>query len=135
MTSLFASCKLDEELSYIMYENKSEDTIIVFAFPMLNTLSINSSSYYGCNEILPNAITSSPFTHEFVKDTLICYYVKNPLSYYLNNDKKQLDIFCKYELSVSDLKEINYIIPYPPSPAMKYMKMYPPYEEIIRKMK
>ena len=129
LTSLITSCKLDEELSYIMYENNSEDTIIVFASPMLNTLYINSSSYYGCNEILPNAIISSPFTQEFVKDTLICYYVKNSLPYYFEEDKKQLDVLCKYELSVSNLKEINYIIPYPPTSVMQNMKIYPPYED------
>lgn len=49
MTSLFASCKLDEELSYIMYENNSEDTIIVFASAKLDSLYRYSSSYYGCN--------------------------------------------------------------------------------------
>ena len=28
--------------------------------------------------------------------------------------------------------QLDYIIPYPPSPVMKDMKMYPPYEEVIK---
>lgn len=38
----------------------------------------------------------------------------------------------KYELSLSDLYRLKDTIPYPPSAAMKDMKMYPPYEEIIK---
>ncbi len=28
--------------------------------------------------------------------------------------------------------QLDYIIPYPPSPVMKDMKMYPPYDEVIK---
>lgn len=39
-------------------------------------------------------------------------------------------VLCRYDLSGLDLKQLNSTIPYPPSPTMKDMKMYPPYEEI-----
>ena len=41
-------------------------------------------------------------------------------------------MLCRYDLSGEDLKTLNSTIPYPPSPAMKDMKMYPPYEEVIK---
>ena len=42
-------------------------------------------------------------------------------------------IICRYDLSGRNLEELNSVIPYPPSPAMKDMKMFPSYEEIINK--
>ena len=39
----------------------------------------------------------------------------------------------KYELSLSDISLLNDTIPYPPTPVMQKMKMYPPYEEINNK--
>ena len=35
----------------------------------------------------------------------------------------------RYDMSIQDLKELNYSIPYPPDERMKTMKMYPPYDE------
>ena len=42
------------------------------------------------------------------------------------------NILCRYDLSGNDIKQLDYTIPYPPSPVMKDMKMYPPYEEVIK---
>lgn len=41
----------------------------------------------------------------------------------------------RYSLSGHDILNLNYTIPYPPSAAMKDMKMYPPYEEVIKQEK
>ncbi len=35
----------------------------------------------------------------------------------------------RYDLSLYDLKKLNFKVPYPPSPIMRDMKMYPPYED------
>ncbi len=35
----------------------------------------------------------------------------------------------RYDLSLSDLKKLKFKVPYPPTPAMKEMKMYPAYKE------
>jgi hypothetical protein len=35
----------------------------------------------------------------------------------------------RYDLSLADLQCLNWIITYPPTEAMKDMKMYPPYGE------
>lgn len=37
----------------------------------------------------------------------------------------------KYELSLSDINILKDTIPYPPTPSMQNMKMYPSYEKII----
>jgi hypothetical protein len=34
----------------------------------------------------------------------------------------------RYDLSLSDLEKLKFNVPYPPSPAMSNMKMYPPYK-------
>jgi len=49
-----------------------------------------------------------------------------------NDIASDYNILCRYDLSGSDIVALNYTIPYPPSPAMKDMKMYPPYEEVIK---
>lgn len=67
-------------------------------------------------------------------DTLSIYFIdKETLQ------KKTWDIIVqdtlwhkKYELSLSDIDILKDTIPYPPSAAMKNMKMYPPHEEIIK---
>ena len=131
---LINSCKLDEELSYLQYANKTEDTIIVFASPHMDTSYAYSSVSYGCNEIKPMQIASAPYLQDAIKDSITFYFVKNSFFIYLNCDNKVFDVICRYELSVGDLQMINYIIPYPPSPEMKNMKMYPSYEEIIKQI-
>ena len=42
----------------------------------------------------------------------------------IKNDYK---ILKRYDLSLQDIKKLNHIILYPPTEAMKDMKMYPPY--------
>jgi hypothetical protein len=35
----------------------------------------------------------------------------------------------RYDLSLRDLQKLNWSVPFPPSPEMKDMKMYPPYKK------
>ena len=129
---LINSCKHDEELHYIQYANNTEDTIIVFASPKIDTSYAYSSVSYGCNEIKPSHIASAPYLQDAIKDSIVFYFVRNSFATYLNCDNKALDVICRYELSPSDLLMLNHVIPCPPSPTMKDMTMYPPYEEIIK---
>ena len=55
-------------------------------------------------------------------------------------DAEQLDaddhnleeaLLVRYDLSLMDLKHLNWMLSYPPSPQMQDMKMFPPYEEVI----
>jgi hypothetical protein len=43
--------------------------------------------------------------------------------------KNNYKVLKRYDLSRQDLKHLNYIITYPPTEAMKNMKMYPPYRK------
>lgn len=49
-----------------------------------------------------------------------------------NNDwelvKKNNMYLQRYDLSLDDLRKLNFTIPYPATPAMKDMKMWPKYE-------
>ena len=40
-------------------------------------------------------------------------------------------LLVRYDLSLMDLKHLNWMLSYPPSPQMQEMKMFPPYEEVI----
>ena len=56
-------------------------------------------------------------------DTLKRYGLKQTLDTY--------NVILRLSMTGADFQYLDYLIPYPPSPAMKDMKMYPPYEEII----
>lgn len=45
------------------------------------------------------------------------------------------DILVRYDLTYDNLKVLNDTIPFPPTEAMKNMKMWPPYEEVVKKYK
>ena len=45
------------------------------------------------------------------------------------------DILVRYDLTYDNLKALNDTIPFPPSEAMNNMKMWPSYEEVIKKYK
>ncbi len=57
----------------------------------------------------------------FHTDTLNKYSWKEICEDYL--------VLKRYDFSLEDLKRLKYNIPYPPSPIMRDMKMYPPYED------
>ncbi len=56
----------------------------------------------------------------FHTDTLNKYSWKEVCEDYL--------VLKRYDLSLEDLKKLNFKVPYPPSPIMRNMKMYPPYQ-------
>ncbi len=57
----------------------------------------------------------------FHTDTLNKYLWKEICEDYL--------VLKRYDLSLEDLKKLNFKVPHPPSPIMRNMKMYPPYED------
>lgn len=69
------------------------------------------------------------------QDTLSIFLISsNTMSKYAwDYISNAYDILCRYDLSGSDILNLNYTIPYPPSPTMKDMKMYPSYEDITNK--
>jgi len=51
------------------------------------------------------------------------------LKYTWQEIRDDYKILSRYDLSLKDLQMLNFTIPYPPTEAMKNMKMYPPYED------
>ena len=128
-------CKLDNEEPYLMYKNNTSDTIVMFSSNLIDSTSRVSSYAYGCAEIFPNTIGASPTPVYLVDEYMIFYVVKNSLHSYwfvLNSKKEPFNIMVRYELNKEDILQLDYTIPYPPSPMMKDMKMYPTYEEVIK---
>jgi len=75
----------------------------------------------------------------FEKEFPAGYYSVFILSYetYLEKGwegiRDDYDILVRYDLTYDNLEALNDTIPFPPSEAMKDMKMWPPYEEVVSK--
>ena len=71
---------------------------------------------------------------EIREDTLSVFIISSDIigKYDWCDVASNYNILCRFDLSGQNILDLNYVIPYPPSPAMKDMKMYPPYEEIIK---
>jgi hypothetical protein len=64
------------------------------------------------------------------KDTLSIYvFSADTLKAYDWSKIKEDKVLKRYDLSLSDLKKLNWDITYPPTEAMKDMHMYPPYSK------
>lgn len=65
-------------------------------------------------------------------DTLSVFIIhKDTLVKYGYDDvRENYRVIVRYDLAWEDVKKLNYIFPYPPTPDMKDMKMYPAYQEI-----
>lgn len=81
------------------------------------------------------------YEQQFEKDFPAGYYSVIILSYesYLEKGwegiRDDYDILVRYDLTYDNLKVLNDTIPFPPTEAMKNMKMWPPYEEVVKKYK
>ncbi len=66
-----------------------------------------------------------------VKDTLsVFFFHQDTLQKYKWQEiKDKYKILKRYDLSLNDLQNLNFSIPYPPDETMKNMKIYPPYKE------
>jgi hypothetical protein len=74
--------------------------------------------------------------YEALPSDTICYFFidADTIAHYGRiNVCDDYRILVRYDLSVDDVEVLQETIPYPPSPAMRYMKMYPPYEEVLRR--
>jgi len=128
--------------NFILLTNNSSKTIYAdWSIYYPDTSSINTIPiYYDWNKILPNdefglmGIRHSTWksTFEYHKiDTLMIYIFDeevlknntwgNVIRYYL--------VLQRYDLSLQDLEKLNWKIYYPPTEAMKDIKMFPPYKE------
>ncbi len=145
---LLCSCKTDffDEGSAVLTNNSKTEIVLLRDYISYNYYTRNDTDicsilndYYrltklDCNESF-TIIRWDDYNKMAAADTfsILIFDVET-----LNNKSwKEISdnylVLCRYDLSGQDIKTLNSVIPYPPSPAMKDMKMYPSYEEIINK--
>jgi hypothetical protein len=70
----------------------------------------------------------------FAKNDTLCIFIFHPdtMEYYNNSlteISKNYSILCRYDVSLQDMKRLNWILTYPPDENMKDIKMYLPNEK------
>ena len=138
------TCKNENEncQSTIAFINNSEDSLYVTAlisYP--DTLQLKYSANPQGNsymKTLPkekntmalrgNDCIEKEFIYE-IPDTLMVFIINSKVVE--NNTWQKIGdnymVLQRYDLSLQDLQQLNWQISYPPTEAMKDMKMYPPY--------
>ena len=122
-----------QENRFFIYENPDMDnTTDTLGIICPGTFREDYCSFWGN--------THPRFQREyFEKEFPAGYYSVFILSYetYLEKGwegiRDDYDILVRYDLTYDNLKALNDTIPFPPSEAMKEMKMWPPYEEVVSK--
>jgi hypothetical protein len=128
--------------SFFRFENKSNFDIVVdndFNNPStticMTTIDANDVSMIvyanSTNTVLGIIGAWEGIFHNLKNDTMrfFIFDYKKALTYnteYIPFDSVLLQ---HYDLTIKDLDKLNWTLSYPPSDAMKDVKMYPPYEE------
>ena len=119
----------------VQLSNNTGDTIYVFAFYNSDTIAIVEEKQAA--QSIPNdksaIVFESDYECEKLKDTIQYFIInKDTLSKYgLKYTLETYNILLRYSMTGADFGMLEYSIPYPPTPSMQNMKMYPSYEEII----
>ncbi len=116
---------------YSFFDLRENDTIINEDYSIYEKSTRvlkpgNSYIFKYWNQKKANAISSTDTFSVFILDEEI-YYICSWLDIC-----KNYKVLTRYDLSGDDIINLQFTVPYPPSAAMKDMKMYPPYEEIIK---
>jgi len=149
---LFQACP-DSRLTPLNLENNSNDTLGVYfadcyytAYPdtLLPDKFENGllSGTEGNTTSIIYSFLGAPETiyEKLPKDTLSIFILNMNNMNNMNNhyDVEEIDSMWKemnygkrflwrYDISLQDLRKLNFLLSYPPDERMKYMKMYPPY--------
>lgn len=121
----------------VMLSNNSTNPICVFAYFKKDTIPIidEKQSALPIKNGEREIVFESTDKCENYKDTVHYFIMYNDTlkRYGLKQTLDTYNVILRYSLTGDDFHKLDYTIPYPPSPSMKDMTMYPPYEEIIRK--
>ena len=134
---LASTCENENCHKSIPFVNSSDKDLYV----LLKTLPPNDTSFleFG-NPTRNDEHRVLPHSEKKLSLRRDCYEGKPELQIYIldvhifdtNSWKTVVEdylILQRYDLTPDDVKALNWSIPYPPTPAMKNMKMYPPYKE------
>lgn len=131
----FTAC--DEFVEFIVINNSEQKVVKYSAMEYPDTLLLVDEPYLG------NAISPSGRGHisymapryrnvysQTKRDTL-SFFILSPdtiAKYGWADVRENYRILKRYDLSFSDVESLDFTIYYPPTNAMRYMKMYPPFE-------
>ena len=136
-----SSCEklLMERVYRIQIENYSPNTVnfIVgnhFSFPVYPDTSLRATRP-GLQAVPPSDkrwhdswIPWEDVYKEFPADTMSIFFIDN--SVYEQTDweevRNEYKILMRYDLSIKDLQQLNFVVPYPPTSAMRNMKIFQP---------
>jgi len=84
-------------------------------------------------EIVGREKMSDFFKDVLPLDTLSVFFFSPDTVRFYGYDRVAAEnrIWVRYDLSISDMEMLNYIFPYPPTPQMEHMKMYPSYRKVM----
>ena len=106
-----------------------------------DTLGIIRPGMNGKDMCYPWKKARRLYEDQFREDFAAGYYSVFIISYetYLEKGwegiRDDYDILVRYDLTYDNLKALNDTIPFPPTEAMNNMKMWPSYEEVVKKYK
>jgi len=150
---LFQACP-DNGITFLELKNNSNDTLAVYVADGLHTAYPDTLLPDKYEDVSFGGNTKSNMTgtiYNFVrepekiykqlpKDTLSIFILNMNNMNNMNNhyDVEEIDSMWKemnygkrflwrYDISLQDLRQLNFLLSYPPDERMKYMKMYPPY--------
>ncbi len=141
---MFMTCEEFED-KYIQFTNNSEKGIITAysewypdTIPFFYYNNEYEAKEYAYRFVPPYSTNDTTFknvTNLFYNSDTLSFYVideevykkEGPFRVQLYNLVKQ-----RYDLSKADMEYLEYKLSYPPSPKMRGMKMFPPYEEAIK---
>jgi hypothetical protein len=150
-TFSFTTCYYEEPIWKYEFTNNSDSSIIVNISNFYPDTTprfehreqeINDKEHYNKRYVAPNSTNDTILfgidvpssTFYWNSDTISCFIIDEKVYNENGLFKVQLYYLVKqrYDLSEDDMKYLDYKLTYPPSPKMRGMKMYPPYEEAIK---
>ena len=136
-STLFCGC---EQMAAFKIVNRSEQGIIAASgISMYPDTVINTKNLYSDILIEPASwwfdyymgYSSERAVYDAFKTDTLSFYIFSPdtiAKYGWTDVRENYRILKRYDLSFSDVESLDFTIYYPPTNAMRYMKMYPPFE-------
>lgn len=118
----------DQEIVEISYISQYPDTSLVDVLPEFLAVKPQGHNYddYGLLYGLEKEID----IYKYKNTDTLSFFILSPdtiLKYGWEDVRKNYRILKRYDLSYSDVESLDFKIYYPPTQAMKHMKMYPLY--------
>lgn len=137
LTVALSNCFSDKHKNIELVNNSEYSICAVSGFGYPDTLSVH---VYGAenHEIKPHESSAQyddlrdydGWEYVFNRIDTLMIFVLDYKGINANDGRVTSDmIWQRYDLSLDDLEYLEWKLTYPPTPAMRYIKMYPPYEE------